>query len=98
MNKKLPSVYANPIPKKFSNVQEMYYGSLKDNENREVVDVDKVIDSIFSSRNFVYKSEVEIETNEGIVFTTIVGKTRNSLLTMDGKVIPISSIRRITKK
>lgn len=98
MNKKLPNVFANPIKSKISNVQEMYYGSLNDPIDQEVVDVDKVIDSIFSSRNFVYKSEVEIETNEGIVSTTIVGKTRNSLLTMDGKVIPISSIRRITKK
>lgn len=98
MNKKLPNVYANPIKTKISNVQEMYYGSLKDTAEREIVDVDKVIDSIFSSRNFVYKSEVEIETKEGVFLTTIVGKTRNSLLTMDGKIIPIPSILRIKKK
>lgn len=98
MDKKLPNVYANPIPKKISNVQEMYYGKINERDFSKGMDVDKVIDSIFSSRNFVYKSVVEIETKEGIIECTLVGKSRNSLLTMEGRVIPISSIYRITKK
>ena len=98
MNKKLPNVFANPIEKKISNVQEMYYGSFRGEEPQPTMDVEKVIDSIFSSRSFVYKSEVLIETVNETLSCTLVGKTSNSLLTMDGKVIPISSILRIEKK
>lgn len=98
MDKKLPNIYANPISKKISNVQETYYGSLKNEVRSNVKDVMKEVDAIFASRNFVYKSKVEIETNDGVSIHTIVGRTALSLLTIDGKVIPISSIIRIEKK
>lgn len=98
MNKKLPNVFANPIAKKITNVQETYHGSLRGEVSKPTMDVDKIIDSIFSSGNFVYKSSVLIETTSETFTCELVGKTSNSLLTMDGRVIPISSIIRIEKK
>jgi len=98
MNKKLPNVYANPIAKKIANVQETYYGSFHGEKPKSTMDVGNMIDSIFSSRNFVYKSNVFIETVNESFECILVGKTPSSLLTMDGKVIPISSILRIEKK
>lgn len=97
-NKKLPNIYANPISKKLSNVQEMYYGRGSEREINTKQDVLKEIDAIFSSRNFVYKSKVEIVTVDGTKLVTVVGKTTNSLLTMEGESIPISSILSIEKK
>ena len=57
----------------------------------------KEIDSIFGSKDFVYKSKVEITTKNDVFETEIVGKSGSSLLTMDGKRISIPSIIDIKK-
>ncbi|MCI8394745.1 MAG: hypothetical protein HFH86_04635 [Bacilli bacterium] len=99
MDKKLPNIYANPIPKKVCNVQEYYYGP-SDIRSTSVdeKDVRQKIDEIFRSRSFVYKSQVSIITSVGSMERVLVGKNQNSLLTMEGDVIPISSIIDIQKK
>jgi len=92
MERKLPNVYANPIDKKISNVQETFYGSDRYEHSKDMKQVIRKINEIFSSRNFVYKKDVEITTDQGVLLKTLVGKTEQSLLTMDGEVIPISKI------
>ncbi len=98
MEKELPSVYANPIQKEFHNVQETYYTERKEMSRSSTKDIVRKIRDIFSSGSFVYKSVVVITTKDGSFETTVVGRTEQSLLTMDGSVIPITSILDIEKK
>jgi len=93
MNKKLPNVFANPISKKLSNVQEFFYGSDREEKTtRNSKSVEQKINDIFSSRDFVYKRRVVIETKDGSKTCVLVGKTDKSLLTMDNETIPIHDV------
>lgn len=92
MNNDLPSVYANKIDKEINNTQEVYYenrGSLTNKDNRSVK---RKINDIFTSPNFVYKKDVKIVTDKGILYKTIVGINNNHILTMDNEVVNIDEI------
>lgn len=93
--KDLPKVFANQIKKDINPSQNFYYGN---NYNmKKDIDVLKKIDNIFSDRNYIYKSIVKITTNKGINEETIIGKTKDSLITMNGNLIKINSIIDIEK-
>mgnify|MGYP001625382562 FL=1 len=94
--KELPKVFVSPIEKKIQNNKDLFYSKLL-GDRKDTRDILKDIDNIFHSKNFVYKSQVEIVTKDGVSEETLVGKTGMSLLTMDGKAIPISEIREIKK-
>lgn len=97
VEKKLPKVFANTISKKLSNNSYVYYG----NEERKVEKEPKKvygeniitkINKIFKSTKYVYKIEVEITTDKGNQTYKIIGKNTHNLITIDNKLIPISSI------
>lgn len=92
----LPKVYAKPIEKKIQNNKEMFYSRLLE-EKKDSRSILKEIDKIFTSRDFVYKSNVQITTKDEILETVLVGRNGSSLLTMDGKSILISTIKDIKK-
>ena len=92
--KELPKVFVSPIEKKIQNNKDLFYSKLL-GDRKDTRDILKDIDNIFHSKNFVYKSQVEIVTKNGVSEETLVGKTGTSLLTMDGKAIPISEIREV---
>ena len=94
--KELPKVFVSPIEKKIQNNKDLFYSKLL-GDRKDTRDILKDIDNIFHSKNFVYKSQVEIVTKDGVSEETLVGKTGTSLLTMDGKAIQISEIREIKK-
>ena len=91
MQKDLPAVFSNPIEKEINNNTEYYYGSLNNNEVRSK-DINKEINKIFASKDFVYKKRVRITMNDMVDEVILVGKKDYSLLTFDNKQIPISSI------
>ena len=101
MKEDLPKVYANPIDESLENGQSVFNSMTNDRSidtfEEEETDVFVKINRIFNASDFVYKKEVEIETDRGISTKTIVGKTSNSLLTIDNENIPISEIRDIKK-
>ncbi len=90
----LPRVYENKIDKEINKNQTFFYGSER---NSKKIDINKKIDSIFNSFNHVYKSNVRIITDSGVLDKVIVGKTRNSLITIDGELLDISIIDDIEK-
>lgn len=96
MMKELPKVFVSPIEKKLQNNKDLFYSRLL-GDRKDTNDVLKEIDNIFHSKDFVYKSNVEITTKDGIREEVIVGKTGASLLTMDGKAIAIKDIKDIKK-
>ena len=89
---KLPSVFANPINKKISNVQETFYSRSERNIDVNPKDINTKINEIFSNKNHVYKSKVKITFRDKEEIMEIVGKTNLNLLTIDGKLIRIPEI------
>lgn len=94
--KNLPKVYVKPFDREVKNNKEMYYSSFLKNKTKKK-DILKEIDSIFHSKDFVYKSRVEITTLKGTLEESIIGRTQGYLLTYDGKKIPIATILDIKK-
>lgn len=100
MNNNLPRVYASPINKALNNNLEYYVSNIDDMNLRSVKqeNIPRKINEIFASPNHVYKSKVKIVLNNNEEFeTTIVGKTNNYLLALNGDKISIDNIISIDK-
>ena len=92
--KKLPKLYTNTFNKKIDNSKEFtrvkeYYVE-EDKLNK--YDINKKIDIIFKSKNYIYKVDVLIKLYNNELKTTLIGKTKDSLITIDNKLIKISDI------
>ena len=101
MNNNLPRVYAHPINKQLNNNLEYHVSSPDDVliRNTTVLNIPKKINEIFASPSHVYKSRVWIKLlNNEELETTIVGKTGNYLLSLNGDKISINNIANIEKK
>ena len=101
MNNKLPKVFQNKIDKQINNNSKFFYSAnnnIENKEKKEIIDVRKKINDIFSSSNYVYKAEVLIKTDENEIDTKIIGRNKNYLITMNNKTIPIDIIRDINIK
>lgn len=95
---KLPNVFVKKNYKLKDNNKEFFYGNDKLDKNQEEVDsliIKKKINDIFSSPSFVYKMKVLITFKDKEEIVTIISKTNNILLTMEGKEIKISDIVNI---
>ena len=101
MKKDLPSVYANPIDKEIRNNNDIYFGKPNEVRSANKVNVYEKINQIFASPHHVYKSNVSIHTRNGEIKTTIVGKSGNFLLCLNGdriNMLDIVDIERIWTK
>lgn len=95
--KDLPKVFANKIDENINKSQNLFYGSERNISKGNNINIDKKVNDIFSDIHHVYKSRVRISTNTDILEKTIVGKTKTSLITIEGELIPINSILDIEK-
>lgn len=102
MKKKLPNIYKGIV--KNTNQNQKQSSVFKNNdENIRNDDVEgthksinRQIKDIFSSPKFVYKSNVLIKLNDGTTQEkTIIGRTNNSLITIDDELIEVNKINRI---
>ena len=104
MNNKIPKVFQNKINKDFKTNDKIYYSNKTiDNEtklpnNNSYNNLNKKINEIFTSPNYIYKANVEIITKEEKYTTKIIGRNKTQLITMDNKTIPIKDIIDIRKK
>lgn len=100
---KKPNLFVNKIEKNFDNNDRIFYScsdsdydvkkSLLEKEiKRKSNNLNKKINSIFTSSNYVYKAEVIIKFKDKEVVKKIVGKNQKHLITMDNELIPISEI------
>lgn len=97
MRNDLPKVYANPIDKEIRNNNDIFYGSASKEKNDRSINIYEKINQIFASPHHVYKSNVLVKTKKGEIKTTIVGKTGNFLLTLNGEKINMLDILDITR-
>lgn len=96
--KDLPKVFANKINENINNTQDIFYGNARSVPiEKEDLNVQKKINNIFASSTHVYKSKVKITFANDEVEKTIVGKTNNNLITIDGELIKINDILDIKK-
>lgn len=96
----LPKVFQNSNIKTNNLSQDVFY-SEKDKQPEIIINkkdnysVEKEINNLFNSTNYVYKLNVLIKTKDEEIKTTIIGKTQKYLITLDNKKIDISSILEI---
>ena len=98
MRNDLPKVYANPIDKEIRNNNDIFYGSASKEKNDRSLNIYEKINQIFASPHHVYKSNVLIKTKNRPIKTTIVGKSGNFLLALNGdkiNMLDIIDIERI---
>lgn len=101
MEKKLPKVYANNVSLNDNN-RKFYY---KKSDSVDIIDsvdvftkskfelsVSQKINKIFTSSRYVYKALVDITLESGIVSKKIIGRNKNSLITMENELININEI------
>lgn len=102
--KELPKMYQNKVNKNINSIQKVYstYGDHRDAKmNDDVkyssVSIDKKIDNIFNSYDYVYKADVTIVTDKETIKKRVVARNKNNIITIDNEYIPISVIRDIYK-
>ena len=101
MKKDLPKMYRSFINKEIDNVQNIF--STINNEfdnniratNYNKFDIEKKINNIFNSPNFIYKADVNILTDKGLLNKRIIAKRNDYLITIDNETIPINIIKDI---
>lgn len=111
MEKELPEVYKNPIDHEVRNNETVHYvGKNEENSEKEKVKTKREIleeellgdniyvkiNNIFHSPNYIYKANVEITYNDDKVeLKKIIGKNRDSIITIDNELIAIKDIKNI---
>lgn len=110
MKKELPKMYQTKINKTVPSIQKVY--STLDNkaeieeyrEERSIpttkyssISIEKKIDNIFNSPDYVYKADVTIITDTETIKRRVIARNRNNIITIDNEYIPISIIRDIYK-
>ncbi len=97
MEKDLPKVYVNPINKVINNNLDVYYNDRTTKKVTDTIDIPRKINEIFASTHHVYKSNVRITLANDTIETTIIGKSGNNLLSLNGDKININDIQNIEK-
>lgn len=105
MKKELPKMYQTKINKTVPSIQKVYSTLNMANEDRNYdrntryssISIDKKIDGIFNSPDYVYKADVTIVTDTEELKRRIIARNRNNIITIDNEYIPISIIRDIYK-
>ena len=106
MEQKLPKVFANKL-NEVNNNNNVFYSADNSDRNTENIKpekelfgktVEQKINEIFNSPYYIYKAEVELTLDSGVVTKKIIGKNRTNLITMDNELVPIKNIKDIKYK
>lgn len=98
--KKLPDLYTNTFDKKIDNSLEYITipnEVIETNTDLSKYTINKKIENIFKSKNYIYKIKVEISYQDRSIIKTLIGKTKNNLITIDNELIKINDILDIKK-
>lgn len=105
MKKELPNIYKNNGVKKVNRNLEVYHVSDKEVSSRDdsffkkdTFTVEDKLKKLFQSSRYIFNIGVKIITNKKEYDTKIAGKVKNSIVTVEGEVIPIIEIEDIIIK
>lgn len=98
--KKIPEIYVNKINKKIDNNKEVFYSYKEENLKEEPKRLDEYtlqrkINELFKSNDFIYKKKFHIKTTNEEKDYTIISKSYDYLLSIDGTKIFIKDIIEI---
>ena len=97
----LPKMYHSVVNNIDNQVQKVYSTIGKHDDvlrkSYSHVSIDKKIDDIFRNKDFVYKADVVIVTDNDSFRKRVVARNSNYLVTIDNEYIPINTIRDIYK-
>jgi len=103
MKKELPNIYKNEMIGRVKRNRDVYH--IKENDTKREVSLDNdqttveaKLKKLFQSRRYIFNIEVEIVTKRKVYDTKIAGKVKNSIVTIDGEVIPMIEIEDIIIK
>lgn len=92
--KNLPHLFKGNAPK--SNNQEISVLNKNIEDTKENSNINNQIKDIFLSDKFLYKANVRITLNNNeVIEKTIIGKTTDSLITIDDELISVDSISKL---
>lgn len=109
MGKELPEMYHNDFHKDINNNRcvfnsmidkkeiRTYKKDIFSNGKNDRFTIEQKIFNIFNSKDYIYKADVTIVTDEQVLKKRIIGKNNTNLITIDNEYIPISIIRDIYK-
>ena len=101
MKKNLPKLFKGKVVNNVNQIKTILSNNevkeeYKKEELVETKSVKKQINEILNSSDFVYKADVKITLfNNEELEKTIIGRTNNSLITMDDELIDVSKISKI---
>ena len=102
MEKKLPGIFKKNVDKEHINNKKICYTSntkeIKTVNNKEDISVEEKIKKLFKSSRYIFNIGVIIKTDKKEYDTKIIGKVKNSLITIDNIEIPIIEIKDIIIK
>lgn len=98
--KKLPKIYKNEIDKKINNNKNICYVEKEDSvlQKNTKEQITETIEEIFSGIGYSYNIPVTIKTSNKTYETSLIAKTKNSIITLDNETIPLETIISIQKK
>ncbi len=92
-----PKMYQNRVDKVFSNNKNIFTTLNNNNKVMETNDIRKKINRILNANDYIYRVNVHILLDTGLIERKIIGIYNNNLITLDNEYIPIDSIRDIYK-
>lgn len=98
MNNKIPKIYVNKLDKQIDNNKKVYYSfydqkeEIISEEPLDYMDMQNKISELFKSTDFVYKKKFLIKTKDFEQEFTIISKSFDYLLTINGDKIYIQDI------
>lgn len=97
MDKDLPNIYKGVVNSNNNQDKSVLGENIEKKEEIKLnKNIDKEINKIFNSKDFIYKAEVLITLNNNEnIKKTIIGKNNNSLITIDDELIDINNISKI---
>lgn len=101
MKKNLPNIYKKTVTNDIKNNKDIYYVKEEVNTTKYAEDnstVEEKLKKLFRSSRYVFNIGVIIETEHHTYDTKIAGQVKNSIVTVDGDVIPIIEIKNIIIK
>lgn len=105
MEKELPKMYQNKFTKDISNNRCIFSSMIdgkKEKEEKQIkkndrFTIEQKIFNIFNSKDYIYKADVTIVTDNQTIKKRIIGKNSENLITINNEYIPISIIKDIYK-
>ena len=92
MKKKLPNIYKGMVKNSNQNQKQSF---ISHEREENIYENEENLEKIFSHKN-VYKANVSIKLVDGTTQEkTIVGRTNNSIITIDDELIDVSKISQI---